>query len=119
VSDANTEMEQIQTNNPQVNLDTYNPENDQSLVKLAADENVTKSADASNTTDPTKPPAEETFWEKNKKWIKPTAWVTGILAALGIGYKVYTSNQKKTEKKKESGVSGVPKRNTKSDHRKK
>ena len=113
VTDANMEMEQIQVNNPQVNLDTYNAEADQSLIRLAADENTTRSAETTNTsttTDPTKPPAEQTFWEKNKKWIKPTAWATGILAALGIGYKVYTSNQKKSEKKKESGVSGVPKR---------
>lgn len=108
-ADANTEAEQIQTNNPQVNLDTYNPETDPMLKSMTTDPNATTS-DGSTTTDPNKPPAEQTFWEKNKKWIKPTAWVTGILTALGIGYKVYSTNQKKKEKKKDNGVSGVPKK---------
>lgn len=110
-ADANTEAEQIQTNNPQVNLDTYNPEADPNLKSMTTDPTTTTNPDGSTTpTDPNKPPAEQTFWEKNKKWIKPTAWVTGILTALGIGYKVYSSNQKKSAKKKDNGVSGVPKR---------
>ncbi|MCC7301120.1 MAG: hypothetical protein IT233_00615 [Bacteroidia bacterium] len=110
-ADANAEAEQIQANNPQVNLDTYNPETDPNLKSMTTDPNATTNPDGSTTsTDPNKPPAEQTFWEKNKKWIKPTAWVTGLLAALGIGYKVYSANQKKSDKKKESGVSGVPKR---------
>ncbi len=105
-ADANAEAEQIQANNPQVNIDNYNAETDP-ILKSATDESNNKTVE---TTDPNKPPAEQTFWEKNKKWIKPTAWVTGLLAALGIGYKVYSANQKKPEKKKESAVSGVPKR---------
>ncbi|HLP13215.1 MAG TPA: hypothetical protein VK177_14860 [Flavobacteriales bacterium] len=109
-ADANTEAEQIQTNNPQVNLDNYNPENDPMLKSMTTDPNATTSDGSNTATDPNKPPAEQTFWEKNKKWIKPTAWVTGILTALGIGYKVYSSNQKKKEKKKDNGVSGVPKK---------
>ena len=49
---------------------------------------------------------EGTWWERNKKWAKPTAWVAGILTALGIGYGVYSSTQK--GKKKEKNVNGLP-----------
>jgi hypothetical protein len=65
-------------------------------------------------------PTEGTWWERNKKWAKPTAWVAGIATALGIGYGVYRSTQKdeKKGKSKEKGVSGTPKLQSKKKKKK-
>jgi hypothetical protein len=57
-----------------------------------------------------KPPG---FWEKNKKWLKPTLWITGGLTAAGTGYEIWHSHKKKKEEeakkaaKEEKTVSGV------------
>jgi hypothetical protein len=35
----------------------------------------------------------EGFWDKNKKWLKPTMWGVGALTVLGIGYKAMKGNK--------------------------
>lgn len=49
-------------------------------------------------------PATETFWDKNKSWLKPTLIGTGVLGVLFIGYKVM--NGSKT-KKNNSSLNGI------------
>lgn len=59
-------------------------------------------------TDEDKPPADETWWQRNKKWLKPTLWVTGAASALGIGY--VALKPKKGAKKKDKSLEGVSKK---------
>lgn len=62
------------------------------------------------------PPAKETFWEKNKKWIKPVAFAGGGIAVLAIGY--YMMKKKGKTNSAPKGLAGVPKKK-KNRHRKK
>jgi hypothetical protein len=53
--------------------------------------------------------AKESFWDKNKKWLKPVAIGAGGLAIIAIGYKMLKGG--KTQNKsspKSGGLSGVP-----------
>lgn len=54
---------------------------------------------------------EPSFWEKHKKWLKPTLWGTGIATALGIGYALL--RPKEEEKKKPTkSLNGTPAKKT-------
>lgn len=51
------------------------------------------------------------FWEKNKKWLKPTLWGTGIAGAAFGGYMLFgrkseTSSNSSEQKKSVSGTQG-------------
>lgn len=110
--EVSKEAEEVLQNNPTTDLDA--------LTKAATD--LTKNLPAINpgaktdtTTDNTDTKddenagdtkkTEDSFWERNKKWLKPTLWGTGILSLLGIGYGVYRHQQKKKE---EEGTAGLP-----------
>jgi hypothetical protein len=49
-------------------------------------------------------PANETFWDKNKSWLKPTLIGTGVLGAIFIGYKVMHGSK---PKKSNSSLNGI------------
>lgn len=67
------------------------------------------------------PNAQGTWWERNKKWAKPTAWITGLLSVAGISYGVYKSSQKNSDNKKSKSkaMSGTPKSKPKTKRKKK
>lgn len=98
------------SNTPATDLDNFTiPEEDSSELMTKSAEITTDESESGD--EKTKKDATEgTWWERNKKWAKPTAWVTGILAALGIGYGVYNSTQKnkKKDKSKDKAVNGMP-----------
>lgn len=104
-SDVDKEIEKINKTEPQVDLDT--------LPKTIEDETPAPQTDPSGqrTTGEETPPEEkeETFWEKNKKWLKPTLWGTGILSALGLGY-LALKPKKEDEEKKEKPLEGTGKK---------
>ena len=52
------------------------------------------------------------FWENNKKWLKPTLIGVGGLALLYFGYRA-VSGHSQEEKQREKPLSGVKRRNTK------
>lgn len=78
----------------------------------------TKTADKKPSSAPTKPvkkktpaPSEdkppESFWEKNKKWIKPVGIGAGALGLLYAGYRILTGKKKEAPVKQ--ALSGIPK----------
>ncbi|MFZ5553560.1 MAG: hypothetical protein ACOZCO_10615 [Bacteroidota bacterium] len=98
---------------PATDLDNFSVPEDEPVMttrsaEITTGENTT--TDESKDKSPDDKP-EGTWWERNKKWAKPTAWVAGILTALGIGYGVYSSTQK--GKKKTKQVDGIPPLNSK------
>jgi hypothetical protein len=105
---------------------TVSQSTDKSNMVLVSDDPEAKSAittsetttdnAASNTGD-----EKESFWDKNKKWLKPVAIGAGGLAIIAIGYKMLKGG--KTQNKsspKTGGLSGVPykKKKKKKHHRK-
>lgn len=93
---------------------TVSQSTDKSNMVLVADDPEIKSATTisetstenagSNTSD-----EKESFWDKNKKWLKPVAIGAGGLAIIAIGYKMLKGG--KTQNKsspKSGGLSGVP-----------
>jgi hypothetical protein len=79
----------------------------QRSVTTEPPENFEEISPATNTptdvtpTDTDKP----SWWEENKKWLKPSLWITGGgLAALGIGIAVYKSKKKPKAAPQLSGV---------------
>ncbi len=82
-TDADKEAEKV-TASEQTDLDKLSEE-------LEEENKTTRSLTTTDTTtDSTtgedKPPAEDTFWNRNKKWLKPTLIGTGVVATLGLGY---------------------------------
>lgn len=93
-------------------------ENEESLlptVKGSMEQSLTTS------TEKTMPPAiqpgttdnKESFWTKNKSWLKPTAMVGGGIAVIAIGY--YLSKPKKKALRPQ-GLSGFHNRKKKKNH---
>ncbi len=57
------------------------------------------------------------FWDKNKKWLKPTLWGTAITGAALGGYGIWRSSRKKKGgKKAQENLSGVKKHKGKKKH---
>ncbi|HRE97741.1 MAG TPA: hypothetical protein PK637_13310 [Flavobacteriales bacterium] len=103
VADANAEADKVNASSDEVDLDklTEDLENESRQTRsLTTDE--TTNADNSNGGDP---PADGTWWERNKKWLKPTLWGTGIATTLGLGY--LALRPKKGAKKKDKSLEGV------------
>jgi len=100
-ADADKEAETT----PATDLDNFSIPEEESEKTTRSAEVIPEDEKAADDKSPDDKP-EGTWWERNKKWAKPTAWVAGILTALGIGYGVYSSTQK--GKKKDKNVDGLP-----------
>lgn len=114
VADANAEAEKVNTSTEQTDLDklTQDLENEtkqtRSVTTTTEDGSTTTTTTGDGTTTEsgdTKPPTEASWWDRNKKWLKPTLWGTGIASALGIGY--LALKPKKGAKKKEKALEGL------------
>ncbi len=79
----------------------------------ATDVNNSSGSDTSND--------KQTFWDKNKKWIKPVAIGVGGLTLIAIGFKMMSGNKEKNKSSPSRSLSGVPhkKKKKKNHHRKK
>lgn len=62
-----------------------------SAEKTATDNSATDDSTSSNTDDGS---TKKGFWDKNKKWLKPTLWGAGGLGLLYVGYRVVTGQKK-------------------------
>lgn len=72
-----------------------------------------------NTVAPMPPPTGESFWDKNKSWLKPVAIGAGGIGLIAIGLAVMKPNAQQNKPNASKGLSGVPqKRKKKSNHRK-
>jgi hypothetical protein len=89
--------------------------------KEIADSNaITQKAATNNEAGNDNPNDKQTFWDKNKKWIKPVAIGAGGLTLIAIGYKMFSGG--KTQNKsspKQRSLSGVPNRKKKKNHHRK
>jgi hypothetical protein len=63
-------------------------ESDSSSSKTASD-------DSSGSGDDSK---KDGFWDKNKKWLKPTLWGAGGLGALLLGFKIFGGKKEESRK---------------------
>jgi hypothetical protein len=108
-TEADKEAEKVNSSEEKVDLEKVEEELQQenktrSVTTDSSDSETDPGAESSNTPDPTIPPPEPGFWEKNKKWLKPTLWGTGIATALGIGY---AALKPKAKEKKQADLQGV------------
>jgi len=86
----------------------------------ATEENNTATTTTENGTNNTGD-EKQSFWEKNKKWLKPVGIGLGGLTIIAIAYKLSKSSTQKTKSSPGHGLSGVPHKRTKkkNHHRKK
>jgi len=79
------------------------------LPVVAQKKAVAKAATATSTTADTDPPPKETFWEKNKSWLKPVAIGVGGISIIAIGMRLLKPNQPASRAtSSKQGLSGVP-----------
>ena len=85
-----------------------------------ADEKENSDNNTGNTTTPDNggTPDKESFWDKNKNWIKPVAIGAGGITLLAIGYQLLRSTKAKNKSSPAgAALSGVPKQKRKNHHR--
>jgi hypothetical protein len=74
---------------------------------------------STNTVTPTPTPTGESFWDKNKSWLKPVAIGAGGIGLIAIGLSVMKPTAQQSRSQPSKGLSGVPqKRKKKSNQRK-
>ena len=63
---------------------------------------------------------KQSFWDKNKKWIKPVAIGVGGLTLIAIGFKLMNGRKEKNKSSPQRSLSGIPqkKKKKKNHHRK-
>lgn len=90
--------------------DTFVEEKDDSLVPTTQSNQITvpTTADTGNTPEPTK----ETFWDKNKSWLKPVAIGVGGISLIAIGFAVMKPKNSPGRSSPQT-LSGVPKKSKK------
>lgn len=81
---------------------------------------VTNASNTTNTTDNNTPPDKQSFWDKNKKWLKPVAMGVGGLTVIAIAYKLSKgSKQQNKSSPNRNGLSGTPNKRKKKNHQRK
>ena len=89
------------------NAETFVEQTDNTLVPTTTTVQTTvpTTTDTGNTPEPTK----ETFWDKNKSWLKPVAIGVGGISLIAIGFAVM--KPKPTQNRSSpQGLSGIPKK---------
>jgi len=82
------------------------PQNDNSLLPVAA---ATASNAIANSA-PAPSPSKESFWDKNKTWLKPVAIGVGGISLIAIGFAVLKPNHISSKSpSRSSPLSGLPK----------
>jgi hypothetical protein len=112
-STVNYETNYSTATNPLVptneNSDTAIEEKDDSLLPTTTNQTTTPTTtDTDNTPDPTK----ESFWDKNKSWLKPVAIGVGGISLIAIGFAVLKPKHP-TNKSSPQTLSGISKKRKK------
>lgn len=109
-SNSSSEYSSTNTGNSMVKREENSSPVTMSKEVVTTDEiSEEKPTTTTTTTNDTNPSDKESFWDKNKKWLKPVAIGLGGLTIIAIGYKL--SQGPKAQNKsspKSSGLSGVP-----------
>jgi hypothetical protein len=103
--------------------ESFTPTAPQNNELVTTDENVepkSTSVSTANTTNTTTTTdnsgsdadaGKESFWDKNKKWIKPVAIGVGGLTLIAIGFKLMNGNKHQNKSSPESqSLSGTPRK---------
>jgi hypothetical protein len=112
-STVNSETNYSTATNPLVTTnedpDTVIEEKDDSLLPTTTNQTTTSTTtDTGNTPDPTK----ESFWDKNKSWLKPVAIGVGGISLIAIGFAVLKPKHP-SNKSSPGTLSGIPKKRKK------
>jgi hypothetical protein len=78
-------------------------ESESKLSPTTTDENANSNADAD----------KESFWDKNKKWLKPVAIGVGGLTLIAIGFKMFKGKEQNKSSPKSHSLSGLPRKKKK------
>lgn len=76
----------------------------------------TASTSTTTDTDNDTPEEKQSFWDKNKKWLKPVAIGVGGLTVIAIAYKLSQGSKEKNKASPQHDLSGLPKKKKKSKH---
>jgi hypothetical protein len=103
-ADANAEAEKVAASEGDVNLEelTTDLENESRQTRSMTTDAGTSEDSSDKSADD---PAEETWWQKHKKWLKPTLIGLGVAAAAGGTY--LALKPKQGAKKKDKALDGV------------
>lgn len=112
-STANSETDYSTATKPLITTnedsDTVVEEKDDSLLPTTTNQTtIPATTDTGNTPDPTK----ETFWDKNKSWLKPVAIGVGGISLIAIGFAVLKPKHPSNKSSPQS-LSGIPKKRKK------
>ncbi|MBL7744834.1 MAG: hypothetical protein JNN00_15280, partial [Chitinophagaceae bacterium] len=89
---------------------------DENISEEETSSSVTPTANSGNNTGNDK----QSFWDKNKKWIKPVAIGVGGLTLIAIGFKFMSGSKEKNKSSPQRSLSGIPhKRKKKKNHHRK
>jgi len=89
---------------------------DENISEEETSSTVTPTANSGNNTGNDK----QSFWDKNKKWIKPVAIGVGGLTLIAIGFKFMSGSKEKNKSSPQRSLSGIPhKRKKKKNHHRK
>lgn len=106
-SSSSTQSNSLTTTNDSSDVSTE--EKDDSLLPTTTNQTTTPSTtNTGNTPDPTK----ESFWDKNKSWLKPVAIGVGGISLIAIGFAVLKPKHP-TNKSSPQSLSGIPKKRKK------
>lgn len=107
VADANAEAQKVTASEGDVDLDqlTNELENESMQTRSMTTDDGTSDNGSNKSADDS---GEETWWQKHKKWLKPTLIGLGVAAAAGGTYMAL--KPKKGAKKKEKPMDGVSKK---------
>ena len=78
-------------------------ESEDKLSPTTTDDNANSNADAD----------KESFWDKNKKWLKPVAIGVGGLTLIAIGFKMFKGKEQNKSSPKSHSLSGLPRKKKK------
>lgn len=95
---------------PSESSDTFVEEKDDSLLPTTQSNQIAvpTTTDTGNTPEPTK----ETFWDKNKSWLKPVAIGVGGISLIAIGFAVMKPKNAQSRSSPQT-LSGIPKKSKK------
>jgi hypothetical protein len=95
--EASADFETTDKDTDPGNVSTEIAQNKDEIAKMDA---TAKKVDTStdNASDSADDSAGQGFWDKNKKWLKPTMWGAGGLTALYAGFKIFGGKKEETPK---------------------
>jgi hypothetical protein len=123
-SNSSTENALVKTEDGSFNTNTNVTPESKNMPVVSQEENAivqqtNTTTDITTTNDGTTPPVKESFWDKNKSWLKPVAIGVGGISLIAIGFAVLKPKHA-ANKSPSSSLSGVPhRRKKKSNHHRK